>query len=343
MSRVGPLVLAALLLAAPLTAESLCESGFIDLFLERSYLLNHVPDSDLVFEGQIAPHLCIFQNVERRWAGVYEETRRTVPAWSLAFTPMVRLRMFDTPSRPVRTPSYMPKLEAQVFRLRRTREGLDPSGRPRGSARAESPVRIYGLQLTLGHHSNGQEGCLFAEEAAVGGECRRRRGAAALTINRQDGSFSTNYLRLVARRMIWSPGPDGIGSRSRTAGLGVELHPEGFGPGGITAELRELYGGTRLLGSLELVRRSGADKRVLALDAAWIDGKRDLEESVCDCRVSLEAAWSWDRLGGWGVFGRYVYGQDDYNLAFAENVSRFQFGVVFDSGRFEDLPIPPVE
>ena len=58
---------------------------------------------------------------------------------------------------------------------------------------------MIAVSTTIGHHSNGQDGCLFADEIRVpDGEC-----VAALPsqsgprpINKRDGSFSTNYVRV---------------------------------------------------------------------------------------------------------------------------------------------------
>lgn len=326
------------LLAGPLSSQESREGKFSDLFLERSYI-SHMTDFDLLFEAQIAPHLFIRQTLNDQLSEVFIEERRTVRAWSISFTPLIRLRMFDGPSSPVRTPSFMPKFDGQYFWLRRMEEGNDESGEWNEALAARSPIRIHGLQATLGHHSNGQEGCLFAEEEGLDGDCRLPPGVERATINRDDGSFSTNYLRLMAYRMDWHS-KDGRLKRSQTLGLGVEIHPEGFGPGGVSQDQLDLYGDLRLLTSFERVWRTEKTKRIIDLQTAYIAGKRDLEGGVCDCFVSLEGSWSWDELGGWGVFARYVHGQDYYNLSFVEELSKIQVGIVFDTGRFSELQIP---
>ena len=65
---------------------------------------------------------------------------------------MVKIRMFiNETSSPVRTPSYMPKVTGQLFffKLRQTR------------------VHLWSILGTVGHHSNGQAGCLFEPSFVV--------------------------------------------------------------------------------------------------------------------------------------------------------------------------------
>src|SRR4030095_3269960 len=96
----------------------------------------------------------------------------------------VRLRMFDSRSAPVRTPSYMPKGTFSGLMFRR-----EPTVGTRGSR-----VGLWAGQITVGHHSNGQDGCLFTTDVLVNEDCV---GPADLQqINRINGSFSTNYVRI---------------------------------------------------------------------------------------------------------------------------------------------------
>ena len=67
-----------------------------------------------------------------------------------------------------------------LFRGERLGGSLNPNA---------SRVGIWAGQLTVGHHSNGQDGCLFTPDTLIGDDCV---GPLALSkINRIDGSFST--------------------------------------------------------------------------------------------------------------------------------------------------------
>src|SRR4051812_11753551 len=93
----------------------------------------------LIFEGQISPHF-LFNVTKKRTAGI-------------AFFPKIVVRMYNTTSYPVRTPSYMPSIlfyhrikspfTRQVFRF------------------FKSEDQLAFMTYRLIHHSNGQEGSYF--------------------------------------------------------------------------------------------------------------------------------------------------------------------------------------
>jgi len=106
-------------------------------------------------------------------------------AYSIVAVPMVKLRMFiEERSSPVRTPSYMPKGTGQLFWFKLQKDRVD----------------LFAAQATVGHHSNGQDGCLFLHQARESedddAECVPEVPADRnhVAVNRRDGSFSTNYL-----------------------------------------------------------------------------------------------------------------------------------------------------
>jgi hypothetical protein len=107
-------------------------------------------------------------------------------AYSIVAVPMVKLRMFvKERSSPVRTPSYMPKGTGQLFWFKLQEQKVD----------------LFAAQATVGHHSNGQDGCLFKiqerESEDSDADCIPEIPAdrTPSEINRRDGSFSTNYLQ----------------------------------------------------------------------------------------------------------------------------------------------------
>lgn len=329
-------------------------SGFnrYEELLERSYILNAFPRDELqlAFEAQIAPNLILLQNVDRRLYfqsnQFYGSSRESVHAFSWALTPMVRIRMFADPSFPVRTPSYMPRTTLQYFNIRRA-EADDESSE---LARLQQPARMWIANLTLSHYSNGQEGCFFVEQERVNGICvpQAPPNPSGLTVNRVSGSFSTNFVRFqIAYKRIWTEAVENETWRSVDTsfmiGLGGEIHTT-FGPGGLIDALEDRKYGTR---------RARIFARYEHYHRGWGRGYRWLEitgeamnehpDGVWPARVAVEGAWTFDGLGGLGVFGRYYAGQDYYNLAFLDNLNLFQFGLVFRAGNQTHLRFYPAE
>lgn len=115
----------------------------------------------------------------------------------VGITPMYRVRILKERSAPVRTPSFMPKGTYFHDRLARRHAG-EQWGEQDGRAK---PIVINTFSGTFGHHSNGQDGCMFADANGVGfpvdseGNCPQP-DPAAIRINKLNGSFSTNYLEV---------------------------------------------------------------------------------------------------------------------------------------------------
>ena len=61
---------------------------------DGTYVFQHIPNSDLVFEGQIAPRIIIVDSIGRATRSVLLEEKAPVWGYQVSTTPMVRLRMF---------------------------------------------------------------------------------------------------------------------------------------------------------------------------------------------------------------------------------------------------------
>ena len=176
-------------------------------------------------EADLFPHLVASQNFSST-LDVVAQSRRGVErfkefSYSISGTPAVRLRMLRAVSAPVRTPSYMPRVNAQFLWTRGLKD-CDPSN-PKAecratAARSGSGSGQDGLARTL---RRSQAGGGSARERVGGahhrrssleragrvppghadtrppttGECVPPGTLTAETINRRDGSFSTNYIR----------------------------------------------------------------------------------------------------------------------------------------------------
>lgn len=307
---------------------------------DGTYFFNHAPNTDLIFEAQIAPRILILDSVadavERVLVEDPSETRAHW-AWSLSVTPMVRLRMFDETSSPVRTPSYMPKGNVQLIRMRNL------STDDRDQVRYRGPVGFLLVDLIpFGHHSNGQNGCLFTNEARATAdvECAVVDPSALRTVNKVNGSFSTNYIEATVHygRLHLEPGPDDFRTRAEwRLGGGIQLNPKGFAGGSISDALAPLYGSTRLLFEANASRRDAhfCGRMESQLQLQYI---RDAPPAVPDVTTIVEGSCLPRTWGGAGLFVRFYRGQDYYNLGFAERIMRLQVGVTLQRATFLAFP-----
>jgi hypothetical protein len=185
-------------------------------FLEGTDVLKDHHVKETIFEARIAPHLILWQNLTDviTLDGVPSRgSRRPSYAFSLSATPAVVLRMYREVSSPVRTPSYMPRVTFQM---------LWAPGVQRAREHRSGTVNLLEMHWMVGHHSNGQDGCFYAEQFRQGTDCTLREDTPFITvprpvtadsqgrqrfppgsdkvfqttINKKDGSFSTNYARV---------------------------------------------------------------------------------------------------------------------------------------------------
>ncbi|MFB1480480.1 hypothetical protein [Corallococcus sp. RDP092CA] len=290
------------------------------LFLDRTYLFvspsrihrQGDPESPLplLFEGQFAPNLFLPQ---LRRGDFKEDGRETL--FSLVFTPNIRLRVLNTESNPILPPSYMPKLTLQAAHLRLL-HGPDKRGPPRSLA--------LGLNVIVGHYSNGEDGCFFANQTGTDPNCEPAGGT--LPLNEITGSFSTNLLRFELHSQLgFAVDPHRSSAWLVGANAFFELNSS-IGPGGMSPQQREVYGdGHWGLGLVGLRTLNGHRFR---LEGAF---SRPFGETPHQrATLSVEAAANPRWASGFGVFARYVRGQDYYNILFLERISLWQFGLVFE-------------
>ncbi len=316
--------------------------------LERSHI-SHPPGQGLVFEAQLAPQIVVAQTLNGIFAsGLVAADRGPHWGYGVVLSPMVRLRMIDEASQPVRTPSYMPHGVLQLFRVRNLGGGARESRLRRG------PFETWTLQATLSHHSNGQDGCLYSSQsitlAADGSAaCQFLSGLGPdpTTLNVSDGSFSTNFVRsgLFYRRLYLGgdEGPAGVDDAvggTWYAGATVEAHRSflvDWMPGKIPPDQQELYGSWRwrLLAGLAL-RDGGRLSGGHFIDVVF-ERYPDAADVLTKWSFSAEYIRSFERFGGWGLYARYFTGQDYYNLGFGRKLNRFSVGFAWVQERFQTL------
>jgi hypothetical protein len=327
-------------------AVSICWSAIVSaqdvdnrnspIFLERSYIFHRFPSDELLFEAHLAPHLFFRQGLYQNAGEIYQEPDFAARSWSFSFTPMVRLRMFSTRSNPVRTPSFMPKFNLQFFWA----SLIDPS------LRLDSPVRIVALNaVPWGHHSNGQEGCLYTDQTMdANGNCSDGviPPGTRRTTNKLNGTFSTNYFRVWSSYRHMRLDENLRANQMCTFTLGVEGNPQPFGPGTIPNEQKVLYPTMRIISSVELSAR--------AFQKSWFNGRmsgsaqveylRTVAPHLSPWTFTGEVSQTLQRLGGWGLFLRYYHGMDYYNLGFLDATRYVQLGLVFDAIRSDEFALP---
>jgi hypothetical protein len=312
---------------------------------DGTYVFQHVPHSDLIFEAQIAPRIIIVDSIGQATRRVLLEDKPAVWGYQVSATPMVRLRMFDETSNPVRTPSYMPKGTFQLARFQNVSTVTDSEA----DEFNQGPIAMWLIDtIPFGHHSNGQDGCLFtSEQRDADGECVEVEPVETKTINKQNGSFSTNYIEAMVfygRMYLHSRGAGAgdfaTGWEWRT-GVGIQLNPEGYVGGSIKPELADLYGPTRILFAGSAARRDLWRCGRSAVEARFqylTDAPSDIPALISQAEGTCFPR----RWGGAGLFVRIYHGQDYYNLGFDETITRLQFGVTLQRDQFLSFRIKPL-
>jgi hypothetical protein len=152
-------------------------------FLDPSHMTTPTTNQ-LWFEGSLAVHFTVYRNF-------FDSVRDSRPNnnWAVLFTPGIVVRMIRARSYPVRMPSYMPRLDVQQLFHVRYHDGAETGGKPSGD--------FWEWHGTLGHHSNGQDGCVYLEQnPALQCMPSFANAKAVGTPNLHDGNFSTNYWRV---------------------------------------------------------------------------------------------------------------------------------------------------
>lgn len=329
----------------PLTGTRPDQSSFFapSEFLEKSYVFYALPAPSpnptsfgpegprdpnalwLILEAQPALHFYFWNRLDRF---IREEHPQGHWAVAPSFTLQMQIRFLNTASSPLRRPSFMPRLNLQVFRF-----DFDPGPRTR--------YREIELVAHLGHHANGQEYCPFAYGSLTGSCPAFDTGHPDFTAtNLVNGRFGTNYVAL-GGHVKWVTAVDGnnYARTSWTAGAVGEYHPRHFGPDGLDDVHAALYGQTRLrfegefqrLTDLLVPRRRTPHATGHARLAATVEAIFGTGPGVAPYRLWVEASRTFLALGGAGLFARVYSGQDAYNLDYVHRLDvQVQAGVIVD-------------
>jgi hypothetical protein len=266
--------------------------------------------SPALFEGTVLPHFFLLKSSHR--PGDPENAHR----WGLLFTPGVRVRLTRERPHPVRTPSYLPRIDFQRLFVR-----------DHGST-----VNVWEWHAGAGHHSNGQSGCLFQDQTEAGGVCVPETYAGDSEdrrVNNRSGNFSTNDLRSGFNFRHNLVNNAGQTTQDWSAGLEYQRQAR------TDSDLRKVYSQNRVNGRVSVAWKDRLwTSRLKAEMNVTFAIDRPLKK-VARWSFSPEVAWfPWSR-SGLGMFVRLYHGQDYFNLHFADNIShRIQVGVQFEQDGF---------
>jgi hypothetical protein len=311
------------------------------LFLERTRfgfrfagMREPDPAGDILFEASPALHLFLWNPLSRYTALRPDAVNyaRVPVAASITFDPQVRMLAQD--SEPVRSPSWKLRANMQLFHKHPQAHALK--------------VQMTGFRMSVGHYSNGQEGCPFEvgrleAEGCAHFDYEGIRGPSDLSlVNRAEGDFSLNHLTLALHHRFVTlqqlgPGMGARGSmpehRSHTFGVALD-RIESAWIGGISHELRSLYGSfaaqidyrfeTR--GAWRVIESAGR----FALEAS-AQATFGAAEGVYPVRLRAEIAYTLPAWSDLGVFLSALHGRDDYNLQFVDKIDyQLLVGLVVD-------------
>jgi hypothetical protein len=162
-------------------------------------------------------------------------------------------------------------------------------------------------------------------------------GTSDLTkINRKDGNFSTNYVRIGGRyRREWlatlnagRTDEEHVGTSNLTFGIDLDLHFK------TDERLAPFYGQRRVRGMVSYANQLQRVCRSRAAVTATVLFVGTDPDTVPPIAYQLEGVCTFSNQGGWGALVRYTDGQGNYNLAFAEHVRRLEIGVHYEQDGF---------
>lgn len=263
-----------------------------NMFRDPSYILfgsglgNLEP---LIFEGNIVPHFMISISDNARWG--------------IELSPRIMFRMYDKPSFPIRTPSFMPKVTIFWQFLHK-----------------KNQVRNLFIYMAVMHHSNGQDGEFYESDST--------------TINTLSGNFSTNWVE--AGFFLSRPNENLLFNTNYIKLYATYNYKQ-------EKKLKGTYGRVRLYANLKnTVKLSDAFKIIVAPDnknkkyvfnqsinVGWIAGKLNENNALNIKRLILNYTLSFTPtfLKDMNIFIQYYYGQDYYNIYFDRQLNIIRIGI----------------
>ena len=310
-------------------------------YLEDSYLNYFLPrvgpagDRPLAFEAQAAAHLFLVNQWEKVEHVSSPGSMASVWSWDVSF--LLRLRMVQDWSAPVRPPSYMPATHLQWFGLWKTSGGS---------------VQELEAELGLTHHSNGQQQCSFVptnpdnnqQDNASPTECLDPgtvQGSLRHNLNYRSGDFSTSYGTVGLHYAFMTLDRDRFMAARGSMGVQYQQNfvshdgPFGGFPGAMERDQAWMYGIHRI--KVEAQGRwrlgppwtnlSGILSATVSHELMW-----NTAPSIPSSRSIGELSYTLDGFHGTGLFVRGFTGQDEMNILYAAGrTNMVQFGIIWST------------
>ncbi len=242
----------------------------------------------LWFEANINPSFYLRHSKNFRLMGV--------------ITPQVIIRMYQEPSYPVRTPSYIPQVTFYyMFSGRNNTKNLSLFGR-------------------LAHHSNGQDGPFYLENGEI---------------NVKSGDFSTNFFELGLIKTRYSKRFHAY----QFFKTSLEVHPVSWSKvemKGIYSTVRW----HNAFSVFKLPVKGVSDKKKARIslkgELTWMFGELNNWDWYSLNRVNLKLTFYYHPkfLEDVGLFVQYYHGLDYYNIYFHHQLDVLRFGIMTEKLRF---------
>lgn len=244
----------------------------------------------LLFEGNIVPY--------------YQIGLDAINKWTVLLSPQIILRMYNTYSYPVRTPSYMPRMILAHQSSKYTRQYHD-----------------WFQYISWWHHSNGQDGNFYNynPDSTIAG------------INTKSGSFSTNWIeagvfasRAHSNRQYYAKLYGKYCYQQDTMLNGL------YGRLRFNFDLKFEWNIARTLSGLN-IKFFDEKETILSnvIKVGVICGNIDkyetfdIQRCILDYTISFKPAFLEDVT----LFAQYYWGEDYYNIYFNRTLQMFRIGI----------------
>ncbi len=243
----------------------------------------------LIFEANIIPNFILRVNKKAKLMGV--------------ITPQIILRMYNTESLPVQTPSYMPQFTLYY------------------SIGEKLSINNFTLFGKLAHHSNGQQDNFYLKNGEI---------------NYKSGNFSTNYFELGVIKTFF----DHKLNAAQFFSTSFEIHPEALSAEELKG-IYGFYRWNLQFAIFKLPHKFSFGKKERAKfslkgQITWLFGDIYDWNSFSFNRFigSVTFYYHPPFLEDIGLFVQYYHGQDYYNIYFNKNRDIFRIGFMTDQFKF---------
>lgn len=292
----------------------------INTHAQLSYLSPGTSLETILFDAQPIARYHVYNDIMKKNLRVEPVGR----AFYISFRPQIR--MYNSQSNPVRTPSYKIALGSQWSKLFH-----------------KSNTRAHQLAISLesGHYSNGQPNCFLSNQFLDGSSsCDSLYSFIAegeditQRVNRSSGNFSTNWTELIFQyKWMKADSENYMENISHALRLGYTHYHNRFiifGKfGGFSSNDIELYGSHFFHGYYEYYSYfMFNDKPVDFIFIQSFDIVTNADPRISKLR-SLSKVVIFPFGSDLGVFGAIINGRDNYNIRFVDDVTQFQIGLTW--------------